>query len=404
MMLSWLMFAGMTQVGLGVFKPVAQWIESHHMNIGYLSSSEIPSRAANSIHVMRMCQALAQNGHQVDLFVKSEARADTDDFAHYGVAPCFGIVRCKRPRFRKLLGDFEFAREVAQRVRERPRPELLFARHIYSLAGVASLGIPMMFEAHTPPVNILQRAVEGWVVRQRCFLRLIVISAALRIEYQRLFPWLADSKILVAHDAADPLDSEPEALPETTWPGRSGALQVGYVGHLYPGRGIGLIIELARRLPDVDFHLVGGMDKDLDRWQRTLHPDNLILHGFVAPRQLRGYFVHFDVLLAPYQQRVLGVGRKKETSQWMSPLKIFEYMAAGKAMVCSDHPVFHEILTHQRNCWLVPPADIDAWHRAIELLRRDHRLRDSLGACAQRDFLAQHTWKQRAAAILDGNV
>jgi glycosyltransferase involved in cell wall biosynthesis len=107
-------------------------------------------------------------------------------------------------------------------------------------------------------------------------------------------------------------------------------------------------------------------------------------------------------MLAPYRRRVLGVGGKKELSWWVSPLKFFEYMAAGKAMVCSDHPVFHEILTHRLNCWLVPPANIDAWRQAIELLRDNHALRDSLGACAQRAFFARHTWKQRAAAVLAG--
>jgi glycosyltransferase involved in cell wall biosynthesis len=372
------------------------------MIIHYLSSSELPSRTANSIHVMRMCQAFAHNGHRVSLYAKRSDPTVEDVFACYGVDRCFEIVSCRRPPFRKLPGDLITATEVAKRAAMLPRPDLFFARQVYSLAAVAGLGVPMIFEAHTPPVNILQRHVEGWVMRRPHFVRLIVISDALRIEYRRLFPWLADSRIVVAHDAADPLETEREGSAEMSWPGRLGAFQVGYVGHLYRGRGIGLIIELARRLPAVDFHLVGGMDRDLERWKKVPCPSNLFFHGFIAPRNLFRYYTRFDVMLAPYQQRVLGVGGKKELSRWISPLKFFEYMAAGKAMVCSDHPVFQEILTHRGNCWLVPHADIDAWCRAIELLRTDHALRDSLGAGAQRDFYARHTWKQRAAAVLGG--
>ena len=336
------------------------------MNIYYLSTSEIPSRTANSIHVMKMCQALARNGHHVKLFAKQGEPEDagTDDFGQYGVASCFDIIKCRRPRVKKLLGDFQYGLDVARLVRRMPRPDLFFARHIYSLAGVSSLAVPMMYEAHTPPVNILQRMVEGRVFRRPSFLRLIVISQALRHEYQRQSPWLSGARIRVARDAADPPDGATVLPVAANWPGRSGAFQVGYTGHLYRGRGIGLIFSLANRLPDVDFHLVGGMEKDIARWKRAGAPGNLFFHGFVGQPLLPWYFSHFDVVLAPYQEQVMSVGGKKEIARWMSPMKIFEYMAAGKAIVCSDHPVLREVLTHRVNCWLAPPADVDAWCRA----------------------------------------
>ena len=71
-------------------------------------------------------------------------------------------------------------------------------------------------------------------------------------------------------------------------------------------------------------------------------------------------------------------------------------------MVCADHPVLHEVLTHGVNCWLVPPTDLEAWVQAISILSTDSALREALGARARSDFNARHTWKQRAAAILDG--
>ena len=83
-------------------------------------------------------------------------------------------------------------------------------------------------------------------------------------------------------------------------------------------------------------------------------------------------------------------------------LEVFRIHAAGKAMGRSDHPVFHEILTHGLNCWLVPHADLNAWTQAIEPLRGNHALLNSLGACARRHFFARHTWKRRAAAVLAG--
>ena len=399
------------------------------MRIAYLSSSLIPSRAANSVHVMKMCQTFAALGNRVTLYARAgdatsrrqhgcrspwitlyarqgdPTGIEVDDFARYGVERCFRIVKCSRSRFQKLTGDLLYAREVASQVARRPQPDLFFARHIYSLARVAHSGAPMLFEAHTPPVNILQKWVEAAVYRRGNFSRLVVISRALAREYRRLFPWLTEDKILVAPDAADPpgsVRSQPTSVnpPLVEWTARSGCLQAGYVGHLYAGRGIELIAALARRLPEIDFHLVGGMEKDIARCKQTCSATNVHFHGYLPHVALSAVYERFDVLLAPYQNRVVGVGGKKEFSRWMSPLKIFEYMAAGKAIVCSDLPVLREVLTDRVNAWLIPPQDISAWVEALRTLQADADLRLSLGRAAQRDFLTRHTWNKRAEFIL----
>jgi glycosyltransferase involved in cell wall biosynthesis len=95
------------------------------------------------------------------------------------------------------------------------------------------------------------------------------------------------------------------------------------------------------------------------------------------------------------------VGGKKESSRWMSPLKIFEYMAERKAIVCSDLPVLREVLNDRVSSWLVPPADFAAWVAALRTLETDAPLRLSLGLAAQRYFLAHHTWQQRPEIIFE---
>jgi glycosyltransferase involved in cell wall biosynthesis len=82
----------------------------------------------------------------------------------------------------------------------------------------------------------------------------------------------------------------------------------------------------------------------------------------------------------------------------MSPLKLFEYMSAGKPIVASDLPVLREVLD-EANAVLVDPEDADAWARALESLR-DAGLRERLGVRARRDFLERHTWDIRARKVL----
>jgi hypothetical protein len=83
----------------------------------------------------------------------------------------------------------------------------------------------------------------------------------------------------------------------------------------------------------------------------------------------------------------------------MSPLKLFEYMAAGKPILCSDLPVLREIVEDGRNGLLLPLADADAWVAALCRLRDAPEERRRLGAAARADLVARYTWRERARRI-----
>jgi glycosyltransferase involved in cell wall biosynthesis len=129
-------------------------------------------------------------------------------------------------------------------------------------------------------------------------------------------------------------------------------------------------------------------------------PGNINLHGFVPPARAERFTRAFDVVLAPYQREVQIAGGG-ETAAWMSPLKLFTYMAAGRAILCSDLPVLREIIRHGHNGLLVPPDDPNTWLAMLSQLSSDPAKRERLGRNAHADFLARHTWEQRAKRILE---
>jgi glycosyltransferase involved in cell wall biosynthesis len=83
----------------------------------------------------------------------------------------------------------------------------------------------------------------------------------------------------------------------------------------------------------------------------------------------------------------------------MSPLKIFEYMAAGRAIICSDLPVLREVLTDGETARLCHPERLDEWRRAVEELRESPELRRELGKAAQRVLIERYTWTGRGSRI-----
>ena len=66
-------------------------------------------------------------------------------------------------------------------------------------------------------------------------------------------------------------------------------------------------------------------------------------------------------------------------------MKLFEYMAAGKAIICSDIPVLHEAVTHEETAIMVSPGNLNEWVEAVSRLRDDEVLRKRLGRAAEKN-------------------
>ena len=372
------------------------------MKLAYLANSKIPSREANSIHVMKMCQAFSQLAYAVTLFVpdvRTGVEPDIGDlYDFYGVDRCFELRKLPwRPvKGRGWIYGWEAARASAKL-----GVDAAFGRSLHACAIAARSGIPTVWDAHM--LSFLQRRGENWLFRKMisapAFLHVSVNCASLAHCILERVPQL-EGRIVVAHNGADEL---PEGIQPADL-GGGGRPKVGYIGHLYPGKGFEIIPPLAARVPEADFHVVGGDEATVDtlRSDRTL-PRNIRLHGFVHPKQAEQLCLAFDVVLAPYQLevRIAGGG---ETAAWMSPLKVFGYMAAARAILCSDLPVLREVIEDGRNGILVRHDDPEYWAAALRRLLEDRALRDRLGANAYADFLARHTWRQRAHSVLKGMV
>ncbi len=411
------------------------------MRIVYIADSIVPSKAANSVHVMKMSAALAALGHEVTLVVRRlpqrEIVIDGSPFEFYGVPSTFNLEKLNPwPIFATKA---TFAVQAAGWARRRGA-DLVFSRSLAASAFSAALGIPVIYESHTPESKGNSRRLYEWLLRSPQLRTHVVITEALKAHYveERGVP---ASKIFVAPDGADPVrghetvdgiesehqanrgdgaqgpthsEHEQPAEVATSFVAERGPfdgnsapgerrLRIGYVGHLYDGRGIDLILELARRLPEVDFHLVGGTEEDVARWSpEAKAAGNVRLHGFLPPARLDAYRQSFDILLAPYARSVaVAGGGGLDTVKWMSPLKLFEYMAAGKAIVVSDLPAIEEVAEDGENAVLALPGDPDDWESKLRELIEDPGRRERLGASALELFLSRYTWEKRAERILN---
>jgi glycosyltransferase involved in cell wall biosynthesis len=171
-------------------------------------------------------------------------------------------------------------------------------------------------------------------------------------------------------------------------------------GHLYAGRGTDLFLRLAGKFPQASFVWVGGRPADVEVWeQRAAGLVNVTFTGFVPNEHIPLYQSAADVLLMPYQRNV-ATSSGGNTAEVCSPMKMFEYMAAGRAILSSDLPVLHEVLdgTMAVFCPLDEPA---AWESALGELLGDENRRKALGQHA-RLAVERYSWVRRAQRVLEG--
>jgi hypothetical protein len=378
------------------------------MNIHYISPSTLPSRTANSVHVMMQCDGLRRAGAAVTLYAR-RAMPDAGDLPHalrqaYGINPALMELRtCHADSERG--STLRIALMALRALWAQRRNAVVLSRNLYaSYAWAVLAGRPMLFETHQlelGPRRSMQRRIMT-----RPGVTTVVISQRL-VECLQEHHGVAPRRPLVLHDAAPDgiVPCEPghrrAALAAMGVEDADGWASVcGYFGQLYAGRGIEIIEGMARARPRVLFLVYGGNDTDIQARRRASPPPNLRFMGHVPHPVARAAMVAVDVLLMPYQ-RVVSIGvAAHDTARWMSPMKMFEYMAAGVPLISSDLPVLREVLRDGTNSLLAPPDDVSAWVAALDRLAADPALASSIGACAHAEYRRHHTWTRRGEALL----
>ncbi len=371
------------------------------MKMYFVAGSQVPSETANSIQVMKVCQAFAQLGHAVTLLVPQVAGGppDWEQLASlYGLETRFDVrwLPARSRRWFTLQATFHARASGA---------EAVYAWPVQSAVAALWLGLPVLLEAHELPTGRFgpwwHRLFLAWSGRKR----LLPITDALRRRLEREYrPKLKDSQVVIAPDGVDleRYAQLPDAETARRQLGLASGTTVACTGHLYAGRGADLFLALAGRFPQVTFLWVGGRPQEVEHWRERAKASglkNVRFTGFIPNRDLPVYQAAADVLLMPYGYSITG-SSGGNTAEYCSPMKMFEYMATGRAIVTSDLPVLREVLD-ETTAVFCQPDDTAAWQQALDALLQDADRRAAMGRQALSDVVA-YTWVERARRSLEG--
>ncbi len=371
------------------------------MKIAAITTSLVPSNTANSIQAMKVCHTLKEMGQDLRLWLPAYQRSDWDTLVDiYGLRTPFPVEWLG---FLRGLRQYDFCwRSVA--AARRWDADVVYTWSLQAAVFALGRGIPAVMEFHDFPMgNFGPRLFRRYINSKTPKLSLCTTRAlAQGLEEQYGFRFSVES-LQIAPNGVE-LERyqnlpEPSAAREALKL-RQG-LTVGYSGHFYNGRGMNVLLELARALPQVNFLWMGGRPDDIAPWQAKLNQagiTNVTITGFIPNSRLPLYQAAADILLMPYSRAISG-SSGGDIARVINPMKTFDYLASGRAIAASDLPVFHEVLS-EKNVLFCEPENPADWIEKVGRLVKDESLRSRLGRQAKADAAA-YDWKRRAATSLE---
>jgi glycosyltransferase involved in cell wall biosynthesis len=382
------------------------------MNIVAIAGSTVPSDTANSLQVMKACNALIQLGHRLTLLVPGDlqpaninrksqtlaphASAGVIDLkAHYGLQTDFPIEWLSSSSRRRFTWD------SVRRARAL-NADLIYTWFPQSAVFGLLYKLPVIFEIHIQPTGFVGPLWHQAFAKLPGRKRLVSITRALVDLLDRDFHLhFPSNKTVIAPNGVEleRFAALPDPVTARRKLGFREAPTVMCTGHLYAGRGAELFLSLAKSLPEAHFVWVGGRPEDIEIWKHRVESDNVTFTGFVPNQELPLYQAAADILLMPYSRSIMGSSGSADSAAVASPMKMFEYMAAGRAILSADLPVIREVL-NEKSAVFCEPDDSDAWRGEIKALLGDEPRRIQLGNQARRD-VDGYTWVARAKRIMN---
>jgi glycosyltransferase involved in cell wall biosynthesis len=331
----------------------------------------------------------------VTLLVPGSSNTSVDLQKHYGLQTDFPIEWLSSSSRRRFTWD------SVRRARAL-KAELLYSWFPQSAVFGLLSNLPVIFEIHIQPTGLFGPLWHRAFANLRGRKRLVSITRALVNTLERGFHMhFRSDEVLIAPNGVDleRFASLPEPVTARRQIGFHEAQTVMCTGHLYAGRGAELFLSLAKSFPQAHFVWVGGRPQDIETWKKKSASDNVTFTGFIPNRELPLYQAAADILLMPYSHSIMGSSGSADSAAVASPMKMFEYMAAGRPIVSADLPVIREVL-NEKSAVFCEPDKIEDWQQEMEALLEDETRRLELGTQARRDVQG-YTWGARAKRIMN---
>ena len=342
-----------------------------------------------SVHIQEVVREYRRRGHDVTVYATRRGSDVPDDLAELRVVDV--------PITTRDEGERERAQQAASAsVSDMVRAggyDLVYERYSLFSTVIAECGVPGILEVNAPLIDE-QRTHRVLVDEQAA-------DAALREQVQAALATICVSDPVrdwvIARTEGTRVFTVPNGVNVhriTPQPESPGAPVVTFVGTLKPWHGVDVLLRArAQAHKDWQLRIIGDgpMRAELDDLARSLGID-VDFRGAVAPDAIPQHMAGTAIGVAPYP------AMDTDSDQYFSPLKVYEYMAAGLPVVASRVGQLPEIMGE--SAYLVPPSDPEALAEALDALVANPVERARVGSDNRRQAEREHSWTGTVDHIL----
>jgi glycosyltransferase involved in cell wall biosynthesis len=377
------------------------------MKLIYIHNTEINSEKANNIQVISMCNAFALNGIDVELVfpvIKEEIENPHNYiFSRFNIRCAFKISFYKKLEFFNRLYILGSYFGVKNFLKKSSKADIYYTRSTLIFYLIARKKLPVIFEIHNSKIHINIKTIDRFwsqkVIKYSKWSNcLAVISISDNLSEYWKNQGVPGEKIFTLHDGFNKfmfkrnITIEEARLQLNLQKDRK---IVVYTGSLYADREIENIIDLASEFSEGLFLVIGGPKSNSDYYQSLAKDkglNNIEFRGPVSHKDIPLYLYAGNILLALWSDKV-------PTINYCSPLKLFEYMAAGRIIVAHGYPSIREVIRHKENGMLVTPGDAQDLVKQLRTVWNGSGL-TGLGERARAEAFLKYTWCTRAKQII----
>ena len=350
--------------------------------IYYVAELNLPSRSAYSIHVMKMCEAFSKLNYDTNLFVIN--KKDTNKINKiYNINYKFKIISVF-DNFILLNFILRILFSIKILLKKSEKDALFLSRSIIFSIIASLLKKKIILELHHEITGFSK--IIYWIFKNLRLienLKFIFLSKNLNSIYK-----INRRSFLVLDDAVSIIDFnfKKQVKHKKT---------CVYIGSFFEGKGIEQIFRLAKKNPKIFFHIYG--EKQYLRSKKRER--NVKLFDYVQYSKIPKILSRYEVALMPYQKKIKGRG-SIWLQKYISPLKMFDYMAAKMIIIASNLKVYRHILKHNFNCILVNINEDEKWSKAIQYAFKKNYKNQFLKNNAY-ETAKNYTWDKRCQKIIN---
>jgi len=321
--------------------------DNKNLNICYIFPSAMPSKNASSLQTAKMADAFSMLSNLI-IFLPNTGMKNTSIKKFYNLKNNFKIFRLKNfTSFPVGLNYYLFS-IISILKSFKFKPNFYITRIFIASFFLCILRKKHIFEIHN------DMSIEGRLVKlifkhlnifnSKYVIKIVTTTQTLKDHYIKNYNIKRD-KIYVLSNSSD--------LKNINLNIKKKIKNVGYFGSIYKSRGIEKILFLSRAFQHLDFFIYGGDGSEVHKLRQKYSEKNIFFHSYIDQKKLEQKINEMDILLLPYTNKITVAGDVGDIFNYTSPLKMFDYLAAGKIIIASEIKVLKEILRNNYNCVFV---------------------------------------------------